>query len=38
MELLLRASRFTVETIYGSYELEPFQSHSPRMIFVARKE
>ncbi len=39
MELLLRASGFTLETIYGSYELEPFHSHSPKMIFVAaRKE
>ncbi|MBN1219186.1 MAG: class I SAM-dependent methyltransferase [Anaerolineae bacterium] len=37
MELLLRAGGFTVDTIYGSYELEPFHSHSPRMIFVARK-
>jgi SAM-dependent methyltransferase len=38
MELLLRASGFILETIYGSYELEPFHSHSPKMIFVARKE
>jgi SAM-dependent methyltransferase len=38
MELLLRASGFALETIYGSYELEPFDSHSPKMIFVARKE
>lgn len=37
MELLLQASAFTVETVYGSYNLEPFNSHSPRMIFVARK-
>jgi SAM-dependent methyltransferase len=38
MELLLRASGFTLETIYGSYALEPFHSHSPKMIVVARKE
>ena len=37
MELLLRASGFTVETVYGSYELESFHRSSPRMIFVARK-
>jgi SAM-dependent methyltransferase len=37
MELLLQAGGFTVETIFGSYELEPFHSHSPRMIVVARK-
>jgi SAM-dependent methyltransferase len=38
LELLLRASGFTLETIYGSYELEPFHSHSPKMIVVAKKE
>ncbi len=38
LELLLRTSGFTLETIYGSYELEPFHSHSPKMIGVARKE
>jgi SAM-dependent methyltransferase len=37
MELLLRASGFNVETIFGSYELEPFHGHSPRMIFMAAK-
>lgn len=37
MELLLRATSFATETIYGSYELEPFNSHSSKMIFVARK-
>ncbi|MFC1975710.1 methyltransferase domain-containing protein, partial [Chloroflexota bacterium] len=31
MELLLRASGFAVETVYGSYQLEPFDRHSPRM-------
>lgn len=37
MELLLEAAGFTLETIYGSYEMDPFDSHSPRMIFVAGK-
>lgn len=37
MELLLRIGGFTVETIFGSYELESFHSHSPRMIILARK-
>ena len=37
MELLLNIAGFNVETIYGSYELEPFDSHSPRMIFAAGK-
>jgi SAM-dependent methyltransferase len=38
LELLLRATGFGTETIYGSYELEPFHSHSQKMIFVARKD
>ena len=38
MELLLRATGFTIEAIYGSYDLEPFHSHSSKMIFVARRE
>ncbi len=37
MELLLKITGFTVEAIYGSYDREPFDSHSPRMIFVAKK-
>lgn len=37
IELLLRASGFSVEIIYGSYNLEPFHSHSVKMIIVARK-
>ena len=37
MELLLKASGFIVTALYGNYELEPFDSRSPRMIFVARK-
>jgi SAM-dependent methyltransferase len=38
MELLLAMSGFVVDTIFGSYDLEPFDSHSSRMIFVARKQ
>jgi SAM-dependent methyltransferase len=38
MELLLRVAGFNVETIYGGYDLEPFHSHSQKMIFVARKD
>jgi SAM-dependent methyltransferase len=37
MELLLRSSGFNGEAIYGSYELEPFNSHSQKMIVIARK-
>ncbi len=37
MELLLRLGGFSVETIFGSYDLELFHSHSPRMIFLAGK-
>ena len=37
MELLLRASGFYLEKLYGSYELEPFDSHSARLIVAARK-
>ena len=37
MELLLRARGYTLETIYGSYHLEPFSSNSSKMIVVARK-
>lgn len=38
MELLLQTAGFSTETIYGSYELEPFHDHSPKMIFVASKQ
>lgn len=38
LELLLTMSGFTTETIFGSYDMEPFDSHSPRMIFVASKQ
>jgi len=37
MELLLQATGFSLENVYGSYELEPFDSDSPRMIVVAQK-
>ena len=37
MELLLQATGFSLESVYGSYELEPFDSDSPRMIVVAQK-
>ena len=38
LELLLTMSGYAIETIYGSYELEPFDSNSSRMIFVAAKQ
>ncbi|MCS7260785.1 MAG: class I SAM-dependent methyltransferase [Anaerolineae bacterium] len=38
MELLLRLAGFGLEALYGSYHLEPFGSHSERMIFVARRD
>lgn len=37
MELLLRAGGFHLEMLYGSYHLEPFDSHSARLIAAARK-
>jgi SAM-dependent methyltransferase len=37
MELLLRLSGFSLETFYGSYELDPFENHSPKMIVAATK-
>jgi SAM-dependent methyltransferase len=36
MELLLHVAGYTLEAVYGSYDLEPFDSHSEKMIFVAR--
>lgn len=36
MELLLHIAGYSLEAIHGSYELEPFDSSSERMIFVAR--
>jgi SAM-dependent methyltransferase len=38
MELLLNTTGFSLAAVYGSYELDPFDSHSPRMIFVAKKQ
>jgi SAM-dependent methyltransferase len=36
LELLLRHAGFTVEAVYGSYDLEEFSGDSDRMIAVAR--
>jgi SAM-dependent methyltransferase len=38
MELLLRVAGLSLEALYGSYELEPFESASEKMIFVARAD
>jgi len=38
MELLLHATGFSLETVYGSYDLEPFDSNSEKMIFVSRAD
>lgn len=38
MELLLKTTGFGVNLIYGSYDMDLFDSHSPRMIFVASKQ
>ena len=38
MELLLRMAGFNQEALYGSYHLEPFDSESEKMIFVARRD
>ncbi len=37
MELLLQQAGFLVETIFGDYDMHPFDEGSPRMIFVARR-
>lgn len=37
MEHLLYRQGFAVEGVFGSYELEPYASISPRMIFLARR-
>lgn len=37
LELLLQATGFTVEALYGSYELEPVTPHSPKLLAVARR-
>ena len=34
MELLLKQTGLKIEGVYGSYDLEPYDSDSPRMIFV----
>jgi SAM-dependent methyltransferase len=36
-ELLLDKAGFGVEAIYGDWDLSPFESHSDRMIFLARR-
>jgi SAM-dependent methyltransferase len=36
MELLLESSGYTLESLYGSYDLDGFGDSSERMIFVAR--
>jgi SAM-dependent methyltransferase len=38
MELLLKMTGFSLEHLYGSYDLEPFDSSSEKMIFVARMD
>jgi SAM-dependent methyltransferase len=38
MELLLHTAGFRLETVYGSYDLDPFDSSSEKMIFVARAD
>jgi SAM-dependent methyltransferase len=38
LTLLLERAGFTVETLYGSYDLESFGPHSERLIAVARKQ
>jgi hypothetical protein len=35
VELLLGKAGLVVEALYGSYDLDPFESDSERMIFVA---
>ncbi len=37
LELMLDREGYMVEDLYGSYDLEPFQDGSPRVIAVARK-
>lgn len=36
-ELLLDKAGYTPEQVYGSYDLDPYDSGSERMVFVARK-
>lgn len=37
MQLILEKYGFSVETIYGDWDLRPFDSSSRCMLFVARK-
>lgn len=37
LELLLQTAGFRLAALYGNYDLEPFDSHSPRLIAVAVK-
>jgi len=36
LELLLPIAGLTIEALYGSYDLDPFDTGSPRLIAVAR--
>jgi SAM-dependent methyltransferase len=36
LELLLRLAGFRVERVYGSYDLDPYETSSPRLLAVAR--
>jgi len=38
LELLLELAGFSVWEIYGSYELDPFDDESDRLLIVAEKE
>ena len=38
MEHLLHIAGYSLEAVYGSYDLEPFDSSSDKMIFVARTD
>ena len=37
LELLLDARGFVIENVYGSFDLEPYWTDSPKIIIVARK-
>jgi SAM-dependent methyltransferase len=37
IELLLTSCGYVVENVYGSYELEPYWSGSPKLLVVARR-
>ncbi|MCD6289632.1 MAG: class I SAM-dependent methyltransferase [Anaerolineae bacterium] len=38
MQLLLERSGYIVEAVYGSWDLDPLESDSDRMIFIARRD